>query len=121
MVYVRSWCQPGGSREAPGHKGRRRKETKGLIFFLQHSELGNFTGMLQSSCGSVPIAFDGAPNVFYDGFYVTAPNARSIVQGPREAIARQLFKNWVVVHFTFVLAAWIASLRKGSNNKELLG
>ena len=65
----------GVSREAPGHKGRRRKETKGLIFFLQHSELGNLTGMLQSSCGSVPIALDRIPNVFYDGgllFYFSA-------------------------------------------------
>ena len=48
----------GVSSEAPGHKARRRKGTKGLFFLLQHPELGTLTCMLQSSCGSVPIAFD---------------------------------------------------------------
>ena len=63
------------SREAPGHKGRRRKGTKGLIFLLLHCELGTLTGILQSSCGSVPIALDRVPNVFYGGgllFYFSA-------------------------------------------------
>ena len=55
------------SREAPGHKGRRRKGTKGLMFLLQHNELGTLTSMLQSSCGSVPIDLDRVPNVFYGG------------------------------------------------------
>ena len=41
----------GVSREAPGHKGRRRRGTKGPIFLLRHSELGTLTGMLQSGCG----------------------------------------------------------------------
>ena len=65
----------GISSEAPGHKGRRRKGTKGPIFLLQHTELGTLTGMLQSSSGSVPIAFDCVPNVFYGGgllFYFSA-------------------------------------------------
>ena len=49
------------------------------------------------------------------GPLVATQRAGSIEQGPREAIACQLFKRWVVVHFTFVLAAWIASLRKGGS------
>ena len=58
-----------------GTRGAEGREPKGLIFLLQHSELGTLTGMLQSSCGSVPIAFDRVPNVFYGGgllFYFSA-------------------------------------------------
>ena len=64
------------STEAPGHKRRRRKGTSGLEFLLQHNELGTLTGMLHSSCGSVPIALDRVTNVFYGSGLLSYFSAR---------------------------------------------